>query len=71
MGNTDSRVPPGFLQGTEVARYRQSKQPGFSDQLSLIKTEPEIKKKLIVAGSVILGAFFLGMIAGAVVGFFI
>lgn len=70
MNEENQSVSPGFLQGSEVARYRK-RQPGFNEQLSLVTSEPDIRKKLLIAAAVILGTFAVGLIIGAVLGFFI
>ena len=62
---------PGFLEGTEVARARSRIQPGFDEQLELLKTDAELKKKLSIALVVIFAVFFGGMALGAVLGIFI
>jgi hypothetical protein len=62
---------PGFLEGTEVARARPRVQPGFDEQLQLLKSDAELKKKLSVAILVILGVFVAGILLGAVLGIFV
>jgi hypothetical protein len=62
---------PGFLEGTEVARVRQRIQPGFDEQLELLKRDVELKKKLAIALLVIFAVFLGGMAIGALLGIFI
>jgi len=62
---------PGFLEGTEVARARPRIQPGFDEQLELLKRDAELKKKLAIALLVIFAVFLGGMAIGAVLGIFI
>lgn len=70
MNESDKNVP-GFLHGTEVARVNPMEQPGFELQLPLLEQEPEMKKKLAIALTVIFGVFLAGMIVGAILGIFI
>ena len=70
MHTTENRSQPDFLHGAEVARYDRN-QVAFDQQLSLIKQESELVKKLKIAALVILAVFVAGMIAGAVAGFYI
>ena len=69
--NEYEKNQPGFLQGMEVARVNPVEQPGFELQLPLLEQEPEVKKKLLIAMTVILGVFIAGLIVGAVLGIFI
>jgi hypothetical protein len=62
---------PGFLEGAEVARAKPRVQPGFDEQLQLLKTDAELKRKISIALLVILGVFVGGMALGAVLGIFI
>ncbi len=70
MNETTQNTTPGFLQGTEVARYRPV-QPGFDEQLPLLEKDLELKKKLYIALVVIFSVFIGGMILGAALGFFV
>jgi hypothetical protein len=71
MDRVTDNSEPGFLEGTEVARARPRVQPGFDEQLQLLKSDAELKKKLTVAILVILGVFIAGIILGAVLGVFV
>jgi hypothetical protein len=71
MDGTLNDSKPGFLEGTEVARARPRVQPGFDEQLQLLKTDAELKKKIRVAILVIFGMFVAGIALGAVLGIFI
>jgi hypothetical protein len=71
MAGSFNHSKPGFLEGTEVARGKPRVQPGFDEQLQLLRTDAELKKKLNVAVMVILGAFVGGIILGAVLGIFV
>ena len=62
---------PGFRYGTEVARVNSAEQPVFELQLPLLEQEPEVRKKLLIAITVIFAVFLAGLILGAVLGIFI
>ncbi|PKQ27920.1 MAG: hypothetical protein CVT63_05395 [Candidatus Anoxymicrobium japonicum] len=71
MKGIENREAPGFLYGIEVARFDPDGQPGFGAQLQLLRQEPDVKAKLTTATLVIFGVFFLGMLAGAILGIFV
>ena len=69
--NDYQKQAPGFRYGTEVARANPVEQPGFEIQLPLLEQEPEVKKKLLIAMTVIFAVFLAGLIVGAVLVIFI
>ena len=71
MDGTEENARPGFIHGTEVACSKRYAQPGFDGQLPLLERELGLKKKLMVALTVIFSVFLGGMIAGAVMGLFV
>ena len=71
MDETANQPAPGFLEGTEVARARRLRQPGFDQQLPLLEKDMELKKKLTISLLVVFGVFFAGMALGAVLGVFV
>lgn len=71
MSDTQRETGPVFRYGFEVAQSPKHRQPGFEDQLPLLQTELALRKKLMIAGLVILSAFMAGMLAGIIAGFFI
>lgn len=62
---------PGFREGTEVARYSPRPQPGFDEQLPLLEKDMELKRKLTIALVVIFSVFVVGMLIGALLGYFV
>jgi hypothetical protein len=71
MDETGAHTTPEFLEGAEVASARRRRQPGFAEQLPLLEQDLELKKKLTVAVTVIASVFLGGLVAGAVLGYFV